>query len=80
MKYFQALMTINTIQKMKFSVKDFFSRCDQIYRKLQIWSRLLKKSLMENFIFCAVLKVGGVLQDIWKAFIILNATESQEIY
>ena len=49
---------------MKFSVKDFFSRCDQIYRKLQIWSRLLKKSLMENFIFCAVLKVGGVLQDI----------------
>ena len=65
---------------MKFSVKDFFSRCDQIYRKLQIWSRLLKKSLMENFIFCAVLKVGGVLQDIWKAFIILNATESQEIY
>ena len=64
MKYFRALMTINTIQKMKFSVKDFFSRCDQIYRKLQIWSRLLKKSLMENFIFCAVLKVGGVLQDI----------------
>ena len=23
-------------------------------RKLQIWSHLLKKSLMENFIFCAV--------------------------
>ena len=27
---------------MKFSVKDFFSKCDH------------KKSLMENFIFCAV--------------------------
>ena len=23
-------------------------------RKLQIWSHLLKKSLMENFVFCAV--------------------------
>ena len=36
---------------MKFSIKDFFSKCDQIRRKLQIWSHLLKKSLMENFIF-----------------------------
>ena len=43
-----------TAQKMKFSVKDFFSKCDQIRRKLRIWSHLLKKSLMENFIFCAV--------------------------
>ena len=38
---------------MKFSVKDFFSKCDQIRRKLQIWSDLPKKSLMENFIFYA---------------------------
>ena len=38
---------------MKFSIKDFF-RCDQIRRKLRIWSRLLKKSLTENFIFYAV--------------------------
>ena len=44
----------NTVQKMKFSIKDFFSKCDQIRRKLYIWSRLLKKSLMENFIFCVV--------------------------
>ena len=36
---------------MKFSIKDFFSKCDQTRRKLQIWSHLLKKSLMENFIF-----------------------------
>ena len=33
---------------------DFFSKCDQICRNLQIWSHLLKKSLMENFIFCVV--------------------------
>ena len=43
-----------TSQKMKFSIKDFFSKCDQIPRKLRIWSHLLKKSLIENFIFCAV--------------------------
>ena len=28
-----------------------------IKKKLRIWSHLLKKSLMENFIFCAVIKV-----------------------
>ena len=39
---------------MKFSNKDFFSKCDQIPSFLQIWSRLLKKSLMEYLIFCAV--------------------------
>ena len=36
---------------MKFSIEDFLSKCDQIRRKLRIWSHLLKKSLMENFIF-----------------------------
>ena len=40
--------------KKKFSIKDFFNKCDQMRRKLRIWSHLLKKSLMENFIFCAV--------------------------
>ena len=39
---------------MKFSIKGFFSKYDQIRRKLRIWSHLLKKSLMENFIFCGV--------------------------
>ena len=43
-----------TAQKMKFSIKDFFSKCDQILRKLRIRSHLQKKSLMENFVFCAV--------------------------
>ena len=46
----------NTAQKMKFSIKDFFSKCDQIRSFLRIWSHFLKKSLMENFIFCAVKK------------------------
>ena len=41
---------------MKFLIKDFFSKYDQIRRKLRIWSHLLKKSLMENFIFYVVNK------------------------
>ena len=43
-----------TTQKMRFFIKDFLSKCDQKCRKLRIWSHLLKKSLMENFIVCAV--------------------------
>ena len=42
----------STAQKMKFLIKDFFSKCYQIRIFLRIWSHLLKKSLMENFIFC----------------------------
>ena len=39
---------------MKFSINAFFIKCDQIRNVLRIWSHLLKKSLTENFIFCAV--------------------------
>ena len=38
-----------TAQKMKFSIKGFYRKCDQIRRKLRTWSHLLKKSLMQNF-------------------------------
>ena len=56
---------------MKFSTKDFFSKCDQISSFLRIWSDLLKKSLMENFIFCAVIYTGVFAADrisprVWK--------------
>ena len=44
-------------QKMKFFFKDFFSKYDEIRRKLWICSHLLKKSLIENFIFCAVIAI-----------------------
>ena len=43
------------LQKKKFSIKNFISKFDQIRRKLRIWSHLERNSLMENFIFCAVL-------------------------
>ena len=55
-------MTHKVLKKMKFSIKDFFSKCDQIRRKLQIWSHLLKKSLMEIFIFCAVRKCSNLAE------------------
>ena len=47
-------MPVLNAQKKKFSIKDFFSKCDQIRRKLRIWSHLLWKSLMENFVSWAV--------------------------
>ena len=40
-----------TAHEMKFSMKDFFRKCDQIRRKLRIWSYLLRKSLTEIFFF-----------------------------
>ena len=99
-------------QKMKFSIKDFFSKYDQIrsftkftgkhlcqslffnkvadlrrptlwkkrllhkcfpvnFEKLGIWSHLLKKSLMENFIFCGVIFFKAKLPIV--AFIFLNS-------
>ena len=48
---------VTTTQKMKFSIKDFFSTCDQSCSFLLIWSHLLKKSLMGSFIFCAMYKL-----------------------
>ena len=42
---------IQSKQKMKFSIKDFFSKYDQI-RDIPIWSRLLRKSLMKKLILC----------------------------
>ena len=45
------------VQKLKFSIKGSFSKYDQMNRKLRIWSHLLKKSLMETFVFCAVCNI-----------------------
>ena len=53
----QSLLQYNTAQKMRFSIKYFFSKCDQTRGILRIWSHLLKKSLMENFIIFAQCKL-----------------------
>ena len=57
-------VTGDTAQKMKFSIKDFSSKCDKICGKLWIWSHLLEKSLMENFIFCAVRMIADIFYPI----------------
>ena len=48
------LRRANTAQKIKFPIKNFSSKCDQIHSFLRICKHLLKKFLTENFIFCAV--------------------------
>ena len=46
-------LAITLHKKAKFSIKNLFNKCNQIRRKMRIWPRLLKKSLIKNFIFCA---------------------------
>ena len=49
------IFSIHFTKKIKFSIMDFFSTCDQI-------RSLLKKSLLENLIFCAV-KTSVIKRD-----------------
>ena len=51
---YQSLDCKNHCTKMKLFIKDFFSKWDQIRRKLRTLSYLLEKSLIESFIFSAV--------------------------
>ena len=51
----------STAQKMMLSFKDFFSKC---------WSHLVKKFLMENFIFSVgfgIIKIQGRNQAFFRA-------------
>ena len=54
---------------IKSSIKDFFSKCGQIHSFLQIWLHLLKKSLMENFIFCTIIDNISIWKTINYCFI-----------
>ena len=44
-KFEEKLKYYNWFQEVNFSIKDFFSKCDQIRSPLRIWSHLPKKSL-----------------------------------
>ena len=61
---------------MRLFIKDFFSKCDQICRKLRIWSHLLKKSLIENFIFCVVTFLQNDVVDANVMGVIKNVTNT----
>ena len=39
---------IYTAQKLKFSIKEFFSKCDHTHRKQRTWSHLQKESLIHE--------------------------------
>ena len=56
MRFIESVLWIAgyTAQKMKFFIKNFFSKCDQIRSKLRIWPPLFNKFLMENFSFGAI--------------------------
>ena len=51
---------LRTAQKMKFSIRDFFRKCEQIRSFMWVWSYLLKKFFMKNFIFSAVTELKNV--------------------
>ena len=69
---------LHIAKKMKFSIMNFSSKCDQIRRKLRIWSHLLKKSLMENFIFCAGTVVEKVKLELALTIFSTVLTNSEE--
>ena len=75
MKKILHVLHVYTAQKMRLSIKDFFSKCDQKSAgnrgKLRIWLYLLKKSLMEYFIFCAVLHLKPQSRGVFRAQLII---------
>ena len=64
-----AWINFSTAHKMKFSIKDFFCKCAEIRSFPQIWSHLLKKSLLENFIFVQCSDYARVLNIPWITFL-----------
>ena len=52
---------------MKFSIKDFFSKWDQMRRKLRIWLHLLKQFLMENSFFVQWLNICNSFIEIFSS-------------
>ena len=76
MRFIESVLWIAgyTAQKMKFFIKNFFSKCDQIRSKLRIWPPLFNKFLMENFIFGAtffskLIRLFELCIDISKLFL-----------
>ena len=67
---------------MKFSIEDFFSKRDESRSFLLIWSHLLKKSLMENFISCGGLKTSVNLwfQKFWLENLLFSRNKEREYW
>ena len=48
-----SVQQVHTAEKVKFSIKDFFSKCDQTAVSCGFGHIYWRNPLMENFIFCA---------------------------
>ena len=72
------IITANTVQKMKFCIKDFFNKCDQICSFLEIWSHSLKKVLLKSFIFCAVLSILNLFNPYQANCLVLHLLKTSE--
>ena len=71
---------VATHTKMKFFVQDLFITDDQIRRKFQVWSHLLKKPLMKNFISCAVPCIPWVEKADVKITLVLNFFQLSKVW
>ena len=77
MKYDKILCRISitdTAQKMKFSIRDFFSKCDQIRMKLRIWPHFLKKILDAALHFLCSVKVMYISGYLIRSIMLNNMT------
>ena len=62
---------------MKFSIKDFLVKCDQIRWKLWIWSHLPKEPLMENLIFCVV--IAFLVMNLFRTFFSVFIVDFEQV-
>ena len=53
-------------QKMKFSIEDFFRKCDRIHRNLRIWSHLLKNPQKKLHFLCSVCLLKSIVINLFK--------------
>ena len=60
---------IYTAQEMKFSIQDFFTKCDQIHRFLRNLSHLVKISLMNTSFFVQCECIENSFGEIWNFFV-----------
>ena len=60
----QSYYTSNTAQKMKFSFKDFFSKCDQIHNHFIIAMREIGRGHTALKTFCGVMNMPPPMQII----------------
>ena len=65
---------------MRFFINDFFSKRDQICSFLRIWSHLLEKSFMGNYVFYAVCPRDGKAQNVLFELVLLVFLNKKDLF